>query len=206
MNETHAFPYLDAGTRAVAAAFGDRLAPGILTWTDLFTDDAILEAKFDESTHPYQGRQSLAALARALAAVIRFEQVQVHEVIDATDERTVVYTSSAIFTRLDLGARYHRSYVSIAHWTAGESRTFASSVALCNGCSDHASVGGSPCDRTRAPTHSKFNEVAQASDRGSGGVRVLKQRKGHPTLNRYDRRFSSCVHSGRPAPPESIPH
>lgn len=119
LNESQTFPHLDAGTHAVVVALGIRLAPGVSTWTDLFTDDAILEAKFDESAHPYQGRQALAALARALAGVLRFEQVQVHEVIDATDVRTVIYTSSAIFTRLDLGARYHRSYVSIAQLDGG---------------------------------------------------------------------------------------
>ena len=113
------FPHLDAGTRAVLAALGERFAPGIDSWVDLFSEDAVLEAVFDEGAAPYRGRPALAQLGQALAGRIFFETVNVDEVIDGADGRTFVYTSRATFTRADLQGRYHHSYVFVARFQAG---------------------------------------------------------------------------------------
>lgn len=106
--------HFDVAVQAVTAALDTRLRPGITTFPDLFTADAVIEAPFggDGSTSPITGRAAIAAMVDTLDGVLRFDEVTVTDVHDV-DPATVVFEYGAVLRRADLGGRYRRRYICV---------------------------------------------------------------------------------------------
>ena len=106
--------HFDVAVRAITAALGSRLASGIATFPELFTDDGVIETPFDGdgSTPPMRGRATMAAMVEALDGVLCFDELTVTQIHDA-DASTVICEYEAILHRADLGSAFHRRYVSL---------------------------------------------------------------------------------------------
>ena len=106
--------HFDVAVRAITAALGSRLASGITSFPQLFTDDGVIETPFDGdgSTPPMRGRAAMTVMVEALDRVLRFDEVTVAHVYD-TGASTVICEYEAILHRADLGSAFRRRYVSV---------------------------------------------------------------------------------------------
>lgn len=106
---------------AFTAALGDRLAPGVASFQDLFTDDAVIDVPFDGdgSAAPTVGRAAIAAMVASLEGFLRFESATISAVHDTTTLRTVVVEYEAVLHRADHPGALRRRYVSVVHLRAG---------------------------------------------------------------------------------------
>lgn len=104
----------DVAVTALSHALGDRLAPGVTSFADLFTDDGTIEVPFDGdgSAAPIAGRAALDAMVSSLDGVLRFDELTVTRVLDV-DGSTVVCEYDAVLHRADLGSRFRRRYIAV---------------------------------------------------------------------------------------------
>jgi ketosteroid isomerase-like protein len=104
----------DVAVAALTRALGDRLAPGVASFPDLFTEDGVIEVPFDGdgTADPIAGRAALEAMVASLDGVLRFDELTVTRVLDAGDG-TVVCEYAAVLHRADLGSRFRRRYVAV---------------------------------------------------------------------------------------------
>lgn len=107
-------------TAALVDALGDRLAPGIDGFADLFTDDAVLEVPFDGDgdVPPQVGRAAIVRVVDSLRGVLTFEGFEITAMHDV-DETTVVYEAQGLLHRADLGRRFRRRYVTVVRLREG---------------------------------------------------------------------------------------
>jgi hypothetical protein len=97
--------HFDVAVRAITAAVGGRLAPGITSFPELFTGDGVIETPFDGdgTDPPIRGRAALTAMVETLDGVLRFDEVAVNHVLDA-DRSTVICEYEAVLHRADLAS------------------------------------------------------------------------------------------------------
>ena len=114
MSSPPAGGHFDVAVHAFTAALGPRLAAGLTTFPDLFTEDGVIEVPFDGdgTTPPIRGQQAIAAMVHALDGVLRFDEVAFTGVHDSPPA-TVVCEYHALLHRADLGGRFHRRYIAV---------------------------------------------------------------------------------------------
>jgi ketosteroid isomerase-like protein len=106
--------HFDVAVRAITAALGTRLAPGVTSFPQLFTPDGVIEVPFDGDggTPPMRGRLALTAMVDALDGVLRFDQVTVTHVHDV-EPSTVICEYEALLHRADLASSFRRRYIAV---------------------------------------------------------------------------------------------
>ena len=108
-------PHFDVAVTALTAALGDRLAPGITDFVDLFQDDAIVDVPFDGdgTARPMRGRAALEQLTTSLRGILRFDEVTILELHDTNQAGTIICEYEALLHRSDLGGSFRRRYISV---------------------------------------------------------------------------------------------
>lgn len=109
-------PHFGVAVSALTASFGDRLAPGISDFIDLFHDDAVIDVPFDGDGHsePIRGRHAIAQMTIALRGILHFDSVTITQLHSTGQADVVVCEYEAVLTRSDLGGQFARRYVAIA--------------------------------------------------------------------------------------------
>jgi ketosteroid isomerase-like protein len=113
--------HFDAAVDALKSALGDRLAPDIDDFVDLFTDGAVIDVPFDANgaAEPVRGRAAIRTMVRQLEPMLRFDEVRFDEVHETREEDVLVCEYEALLTRADLGARLRRRYIAVVRLEAG---------------------------------------------------------------------------------------
>ena len=108
-------PHFDVAVRALTAALGDRLAPGITDFVDLFQDDAVIDVPFDGdgTARPMRGRAALEQMTASLRGILRFDDVTILELHDTNHAGTIICEYEALLHRSDLGGSFRRRYISV---------------------------------------------------------------------------------------------
>ena len=108
-------PHLAAGTGLITHALGDRLAPGIESFSDLFHEDGVLETPFngDGTGKPVEGRANLEAMVRSLDGVIFIESARTKAVHEGSDGRTVIYECDGVVRFEGTGQRFAHTYIAV---------------------------------------------------------------------------------------------
>jgi ketosteroid isomerase-like protein len=108
-------PHFDVAVTALTAALGDRLAPGITDFVDLFREDAIIDVPFDGSgtERPMQGRAALQQMTTSLRGILRFDEVTILELHDTHQRGTIICEYEALLHRSDLRGSFRRRYISV---------------------------------------------------------------------------------------------
>ena len=108
--------HFDALTQVLVEALGDRLAPGVSTFAELFREDGVLKSPFDGdgSTPPIISKSAINAMVESLAGTINFESAGLDTVHFGPDEHTVIGEYHSTFTMGPTHARFDRRYVAIA--------------------------------------------------------------------------------------------
>lgn len=72
------FPFLRSNTDLLKASLGDRLAPGVEDYLDLFRDDAVLELPYGatEAGDRVEGKAAIAAYMERLRGVVTLEDMR----------------------------------------------------------------------------------------------------------------------------------
>lgn len=110
-------PHLDEMRAMVVAALGDRLAPGVDDYSDLFADDAVLEVPFDQKLR-LVGRAAIDAHTRSLLGKIVLGPMTVTgRYLCGPDEMVVEY--NGFVDDLTRSVRFHQTYVGIFRSAAG---------------------------------------------------------------------------------------
>ena len=106
--------HFDIAVHAITAALGTRLATGITSFPQLFTDDGVIEVPFDGdgTTPPIQGRAAITALVGALEPVLRFDHVAFTQVHDTTGSEAIC-EYEALLHRADLDGYFRRRYIAV---------------------------------------------------------------------------------------------
>jgi ketosteroid isomerase-like protein len=108
-------PHFDVAVAALTAALGDRLAPGITDFVDLFQDDATIDVPFDGdgTGRPMRGRAALEQMTTSLRGILRFDEVTILELHDTNHAGTIICEYEALLHRSDLGGSFRRRYISV---------------------------------------------------------------------------------------------
>ena len=108
-------PHFDVAVTALTTALGDRLAPGITDFVDLFQDDATIDVPFDGDgeAKPMQGRAALEQMTASLLGILRFDDVPILNLHDTNQAGTIVCEYEALLHRSDLGGCFRRRYISV---------------------------------------------------------------------------------------------
>jgi ketosteroid isomerase-like protein len=109
-------PHFDIAVSALTEAFGDRLAPGITDFIDLFVEDAIIEVPFDGdgSADPIRGRHAIAQITAELRGILHFDAVTITQLHSSGQADVVICEYEAVLTRSDLGGQFARRYIAVA--------------------------------------------------------------------------------------------
>jgi ketosteroid isomerase-like protein len=107
---------MDAGREMIVTALGDRLAPGVDNFSDMFRDDRVLETPFDGdgTTSPVEGKPNIRAMLRGLEGVIFLENLQLKAVHQTTNDDTVIHEYDGVVRNERTGQRFSRSYKALA--------------------------------------------------------------------------------------------
>lgn len=110
-----------ATVSAFVAALGDRVLPGIDSFSALFHEDATIEVPFDGAGHgaPIVGKPAIDDMVGSLAGFLWFDAVTFHS-IRATDEPGVVVCEyEAVLRRADMSGPRRRRYISVITFRDG---------------------------------------------------------------------------------------
>lgn len=74
-------PYLDAVTRLLVDALGDRLASGVRDYLDLFAEDGVLETPYGppQQTRRVAGREELASFVESLRGYVVLSDMRLQD-------------------------------------------------------------------------------------------------------------------------------
>lgn len=108
-------PHFQAAVTVITSALGDRLAPGITSFPELFGVDAIIDVPFDNegSAAPISGRAAIEDMAQGLQGILHFEEVTIDHVHQTAEAAIIVLEYRAVLTRSDLGQTFIRRYISV---------------------------------------------------------------------------------------------
>ncbi|WIE65590.1 nuclear transport factor 2 family protein [Curtobacterium sp. MCLR17_036] len=114
-------PHFAAAVAAFVSALGDRVAPGVSSFPELFTPDAVIDVPFDGAgdVQPIVGRPAIEAMAAGLDGFLWFDEVTFHTVRSTDDPAVVVCEYEAVLRRADRDGRLRRRYVSVITLHAG---------------------------------------------------------------------------------------
>ncbi|WP_210248947.1 nuclear transport factor 2 family protein [Methylobacterium sp. WL64] len=108
-------PHLDAVADLLIAALGDRLAPGVSDYMDLFREDGVLETPYVSEGSParWEGRPAIAAFLQTLRGVVRLADFHLIDVYPAADGATVVLEYEGTVHLEQQGQKFRQRYISI---------------------------------------------------------------------------------------------
>jgi ketosteroid isomerase-like protein len=108
-------PHFAAAVTAFVSALSDRIAPGITSFPELFTEDAVIDVPFDGAGDEQLivGRAAIEAMAAGLDGFLWFDQVTFRTVLSTHDSAVVVCEYEAVLRRADRDGRLRRGYISV---------------------------------------------------------------------------------------------
>lgn len=118
---TVSLPHLDAVTGLLVAALGDRLAPGVSDYMDLFHEDGVLETPYVSADNPsrWEGRPAIAAFLETLCGVVRLADFRLLDVYPAEDSATVVLEYEGTVQLEQQGRQFRQRYISVVRTERG---------------------------------------------------------------------------------------
>lgn len=117
-------PHFAAAVAAFVTTLGDRIAPGITSFPELFTEDAVIDVPFDGAGNqqPIVGRPAIEAMAAGLDGFLWFDEVTFRTVLSTHDPAVVVCEYEAVLRRADRDGRLRRRYIAVITVRAGRIR------------------------------------------------------------------------------------
>jgi len=114
-------PHFAAAVTAFVGALGERVAPGITSFPELFTEDAVIDVPFDGAgdVHPIVGRFAIEAMAPGLDGFLWFDEVTFRTVHSTGDPAVVVCEYDAVLRRADRDGPLRRRYIAVITLHAG---------------------------------------------------------------------------------------
>ena len=115
------FSHLDAVTGLLVAALGDRLAPGVSDYIDLFHEDGVLETPYVPEGSPYrwEGKPAIAAFLEQLRDVVRLADLHLTGAYSAEDNATVVLEYEGTVHLERQGRQFQQRYISVVRTERG---------------------------------------------------------------------------------------
>ncbi len=114
-------PFLDAVKVLLVDALGDRLAPGVDDYVDLFSDDGVLETPYVSPGAPsrWEGRAAIAAFLGKLRGSIRLADIRLTASYPAADGAAhVLEYEGTVHLERD-GTQFRQRYISVVRLAAG---------------------------------------------------------------------------------------
>lgn len=105
----------DVAVAAFVDALDGRLAAGVVTFPDLFTDDAVIEVPFDGEgdSPPIVGRLAVEAMVAGLDGFLHFEQAKFSAVRQTDDPAVLVCEYETVLRRADRVGALRRRYIAV---------------------------------------------------------------------------------------------
>lgn len=118
-------PHFAAAVAAFVGALGERVAPGITSFPELFTEDAAIDVPFDGAgdVRPIVGRSAIEAMAAGLDGFLWFDEVTIRTVHQTIDPAVVVCEYDAVLRRADRDGPLRRRYIAVITLHGGHIRT-----------------------------------------------------------------------------------
>lgn len=119
------FPFLDGNKRLLVEALGDRLAPGVADYLDLFTHDAVLEIPYGRTVEGdrAEGRAAIAAFMEQLRGRVTLESMTLGALHEAADG-TVVLEYDGTVRAETAGVRFRQRYIAVVTLRDGRIAAF----------------------------------------------------------------------------------
>lgn len=120
-----AHPYLGAVTRLLVDALGDRLAPGVRDYLDLFAENGVLETPYEppQQTRRVAGREELASFVESLRGYVVLSDMRLQECHLSDDGYAVLeYAGTVHQPRRDI--TFAQDYVAVVRTDRGRLTLF----------------------------------------------------------------------------------
>ena len=113
------FPFLDKVTRMLQLALGERLAPGVADYLDLFHEDAVFEFPSAPGGVHLKGKARMAAYLRTVEGGITFDSFTLKAVYPVVGGETVVLEYDSVGHDSPSGKLHLQSYVAVVRLVGG---------------------------------------------------------------------------------------
>lgn len=113
--------FLDGVTDLLRRALGQRLAPGVADYLDLFHEEGVLETPYVPrgSSSRWEGRTAIAAFLETLRGVIRLADFELLGAYPAEDGATVVLEYEGTVHLEQQGRQFRQRYISVVRTERG---------------------------------------------------------------------------------------
>lgn len=119
------FAFLDQVTHMLRHALGDSLAPGVVDYLDMFSEDAVFEFPFSPGGGVHvEGKEGMAAYLRSIEDGIALDEFTLKAKYPMVDGRTTVLEYDSKGHHRITGRPYIQSYVTVLRMSGGRITLF----------------------------------------------------------------------------------
>ena len=118
-------PHFAAAVSAFTRALDGRLAGGVMSFPDLFSETATIVVPFDGDgdSAPVVGRAAIVEMSQSLSGFLWFDEVTFQSVLATADPAVVVCEYAAVLRRTDMPGRQRRRYIAVITFDEGRIST-----------------------------------------------------------------------------------